>query len=303
MSRIDEAYRKARRLDGDSPLTAESDSESTTPPAWSFDIAPAEGKSQAPGAVAPTGRATPVPSSGPGAPLALFRGFHPAMREKLVVLAGASSIAVEQYRKLAATLHHAQIDRQIRVVMVTSAVTGEGKTLTATNLALTFSESYKRRVLLVDADLRRPSLHDVFQIPNVSGLSDALRAAAPEKLTLAEVSPTLVVLTAGRPTPDPMQSLTSDRMTRIVHEAAHRFDWVVIDSPPVAMMPDASLLASMVDAVLLVIGAGETDYRVVQKAVDSVGRDRILGVVLNGAESPHPMEAYYPYGDRYGAVR
>lgn len=302
MSRMDEAYRKARRPDLQVPVAPESDAAGpATPSTWSVGIAPADGTAQAVDVAAET--ATPVPASGRSPSLALFRGFHPAVREKLVVLSDASSVAVEQYRKLAATLHHAQLDRGLRVVMVTSAVTGEGKTLTATNLALTFSESYKRRVLLVDADLRRPSLHDVFQIPNVSGLSDALRAPAAGKLTLVEVSATLALLTAGRPTPDPMQSLTSDRMTRIVREAAERFDWVVIDSPPVAMMPDASLLASMVDAVLLVVGAGETDYRVVQKAVDSVGRERILGVVLNGGEGPHEMDAYYPYGDRYGWVR
>lgn len=302
MSRIDEAYRKARRPGAAAPPPGTFDDlppEST----WSFDPGGTVEAGEPAGGIAHAGAAAAVPASGDGPFLALFRGFHPAVREKLVVLADTSSIAVEQYRKLAATLHHAQLDRNIRIVMLTSAVTGEGKTLTATNLALAFSESYKRRVLLVDADLRRPSLHDVFQIPNVSGLSDALRAPAAGKLTLVEVSPTLTLLTAGRPTPDPMQSLVSDRMTRIVREAGERFDWVVVDSPPVAMMPDASLLASMVDAVLLVVGAGATDYRVVQKAVDSVGRDRILGVVLNGGESPHPMEAYYPYGGRYGAAR
>ena len=100
--------------------------------------------------------------------------------------------------RLAGTLHHAQVERSIKILMVTSALASEGKTLTSTNLALTFSESYRRSVLLIDADLRRPSLHDTFRVPNVSGLGDGLRASADEKLSLVEISPRLTLLTAGR---------------------------------------------------------------------------------------------------------
>ena len=91
------------------------------------------------------------------------------MVEKVVATPDIRPAFVEQYRKLAGILHHAQLERNIKVVLVTSAVAGEGKSLTATNLALTFSESYHRTVLLVDADLRRPTLHETFQVPNVVG--------------------------------------------------------------------------------------------------------------------------------------
>src|SRR5205809_576306 len=122
---------------------------------------------------------------------------------------GVPASAVEQYRRLAAALHHTQLERDTKVLMITSASPGEGKTLTATNLALTLSESYRRNVLLIDADLRRPSIHQMFQLPNVLGLSDGLHSMTEEKLSLIQVSDTLTVLLAGRPDPDPISGLTS----------------------------------------------------------------------------------------------
>src|SRR5262249_12462735 len=152
----------------------------------------------------------------------------PAAVEKLIVTPTVLPMVVEQYRRLAATLHYAQLQHNVKVVMVASAVPGEGKTLTATNLALTLSHSYRRDVLLIDADLRRPGIHQIFQVPNISGLNDGLKSETEQKLPLVQVSEHLTLLTAGRPNPDPMSGLTSERMRRIVQDAAARFDWVLI---------------------------------------------------------------------------
>jgi protein-tyrosine kinase len=220
--------------------------------------------------------------------------------EKVVVDADTNPASVEQYRRLAAVLHHAQNERGLRVIMVTSALPGEGKTLTASNLALTLSESYQRRVLLVDADLRRPSIHQLFALPSLSGLSDGLRSVEDRKLTLVEVSSHLTVLPAGRPDPDPMSVLTSSRMQYVLDEAREKFDWVIVDTPPVGLMPDAHLLAAMVDGALLIIGAGMSPHRAVAKAADVIGRDRILGVVLNRVarnDMSHGAYYYSYYGD------
>jgi capsular exopolysaccharide synthesis family protein len=166
--------------------------------------------------------------------------------------------------------------------MMTSTLAGEGKTLTATNLALTLSESYRRRVLLMDADLRRPTVHDLFDLPNVSGLNDVLHARdASLRCELFEVTPQLSVLTAGRPNPDPIGGLTSERMRQLVAAGTAEFDWVVIDTPPVGLLTDARLMSSIVDAVIFVVAAGATPYRLVHRAVEALGRDRIFGVVLN----------------------
>jgi capsular exopolysaccharide synthesis family protein len=220
--------------------------------------------------------------------------------EKVVVDAETNPASVEQYRRLAAVLHHAQNERGLRVIMVTSALPGEGKTLTASNLALTLSESYQRRVLLVDADLRRPSIHQLFALPSLSGLSDGLRSVEDRKLTLVEVSSHLTVLPAGRPDPDPMSVLTSSRMQYVLDEAREKFDWVIVDTPPVGLMPDAHLLAAMVDGALLIIGAGMSPHRAVAKAADVIGRDRILGVVLNRVARNDMSHGAYYYS-YYGA--
>jgi capsular exopolysaccharide synthesis family protein len=251
----------------------------------------AQGKTEAP--------ATPPADPPPG--LALFQGFNPSVAEKIVSTPDIRPAFVEQYRKLAGVLHHAQLEKNLKVVMVTSAVAGEGKSLTATNLALTFSESYRRSVLLIDADLRRPILHETFQVPNISGLGDGLRAEKEQKLSLVQVSPRLTLLTAGRPDPDPMSGLTSDRMRRVIEEAAARFDWVIIDTPPVGLLPDAKLLAAMADTTLLVIRAAKTPYQFVRRAVDTIGRDRIFGVVLNRSEDEGGAGgySYYSYYDSY----
>jgi capsular exopolysaccharide synthesis family protein len=249
------------------------------------------------GAIDATSSGKQVPAE-PAAPMTL-EGLGRALPGKLVVTANAQPGPVEQYRKLAATLHQAQASTGIKVVMVASALAGEGKTLTATNLALTFSESYHRRVLLIDADLRRPTVHEVFQLPNFTGLNDGLKASEEWKPPLFEISPRLSVLTAGRPNPDPMSGLASDRMRSVIRRGAASFDWVIVDTPPVGLLPDANLLAAMVDGVVLIISAGKTPYKLLERAVEALGRDRILGVVLNRVDQSI-LKSGYGYYTYYG---
>ena len=229
------------------------------------------------------------------------RGINSAEAEKLVVGPAADGIVVEQYRRLAAALHHAQRDRQRRperrqrpraqvhsnvcTVMITSAVDAEGRTLTATNLALTLSHSYQGRVLLIDADLRRPAIHKLLQLDNRIGLGDTLKIATSDRtLPVQQVSPMLWVLTAGPPDPDPVSGLVSDTMRQLLTEAAAQFDWILLDTPPVAVLPDANLLAAMVGTALLVVSANTTPYPLVMRAIERIGASRILGVVMNRAE-------------------
>lgn len=214
----------------------------------------------------------------------VFRGFSPAWTHRLALASNGNSTLAEQFRRLAAALHQAQGNSNLRTVMVTSAASGDGKTLTALNLALILSESYRRRVLLIDADLRRPTIHDISQFPDACGLSEGLRAKAEQRLSVLQITERLTLLPAGRPDPDPMNALTSQRMHRVLEESAAAFDWVVLDAPPVGPVADAGLLAAMVDTALFVIRAGRTPCQAVQKAIDALGRDRIFGVVLNGVE-------------------
>lgn len=223
---------------------------------------------------------------------------HLALADKLVVGPRSDTGSVEQFRRLAARLYLAQSERRTRMVMVTSALPGEGKTLTSTNLALTLSQSYKRQVLLVDGDLRRPDLHRLFEVPNISGLNDGLRAEVERKVPLIHISEHLTLLTAGRPDADPMSVLASERMRRVLTEAREKFEWVIVDTPPLGLLSDAHLLTSMIDVAVLVIQAARTPLSAVKRAVETLGRDRIAGVVLNrvSRDQLHPeFEQYYSY--------
>jgi protein-tyrosine kinase len=207
--------------------------------------------------------------------------------------------SVEQYRRLAARLHLHQVERGTKVVLIASALPGEGKTLTAANLALTLSSSYRRQVLLIDGDLRRPWIHHLFGLPNVAGLNDGLTSKAARKIPLIRWSDHLTLVTAGRPEADPMSVLSSDRMKQIVGEAAATFDWVIIDTPPIGLLSDANLLAALVDTVILVIRAGKTPFYDIQKAVQTLGREAIFGVVLNRTQATWQKsydKYYYAYG-------
>ena len=229
-----------------------------------------------------------------------LRALADQLGGKLVLGSTTPAGTIEQYRRLAATLHHAQRENGIKVVMVASAMPGEGKTLTASNLALTLSESFRRKVLVIDADLRRPTMHDIFQIPNIAGLNEAL--ASDDVLPPAfELSHRLTLLPAGRPNPDPIGVLTSPAMRDLIRDARADFEWVIVDTPPIGLLTDASLLAGMVDAVLMVVAAGGVPVRTIQRAADALGRDRIMGVVLNRAQLPAAGKyGHQGYGGYYG---
>ena len=198
---------------------------------------------------------------------------------------------VEQFRRLAGVLHHAQQASGLRSVMVTSASPDDGKTLTSINLALVLAESYRANVLLIDADLRRPSIPNVVEMGG-QGLSEALRSPTEQPLTLLPISPKLTLLPAGQPIANSIEALTSPRMRQILEEATERYDWVILDAPPVGPTADARLLTDLVGTTLFVIHAGKTQCPQVQKAVSTIGRERILGVVLNGMKGLS-NEIYY----------
>ena len=216
--------------------------------------------------------------------------------ERMVASPLVRPAAREQYQKLATALHRAQTADGIKTVVVASAVAGEGKTLTAINLAITLSHSFGRRVLLVDADFRRPGLHDAFGLPLSPGLADAGQIPS---ITPIAVRDTLAVLPAGAAA-DPIRALSSDATRAALERAGAPFDWVLLDTPPIGLLSDAQLIAAHVDRVILVVSAGRTPRGLIQRAVDTFGRDRVLGVVLNRADDRAVLAAYYShYYDHY----
>jgi capsular exopolysaccharide synthesis family protein len=241
----------------------------------------------------PEGPALQVDSARPDAydlPLTIAESRGPvgeiaaAWADKLVTNPDVSELTVEQYRRLAAAIHDLQVQHGLKTLMVTSALPREGKTLTAMNLALTLSESYGKRVLLVDADLRHPALGQLCGVSDGAGLSEFLHSRGHE-LPLVNLSDRLRLLPAGRRGVNPMAALTSERMRLLLDRAAASFDWILVDTPPVGVLPDGQLLARLIRAVVFVIAAGSTPWPIVEKAVDELGRDSIVGTVLNGAEA------------------
>jgi capsular exopolysaccharide synthesis family protein len=298
MSRIDEALKQATRTN-------------VSPDGWDerSDVEPRAATPDPPGldryaveAARPpagTGRLSapaPVAAVAPTAGPERF-AVPPALAAKLVASPDVSQVIVEQYRRLAAVLHDLQAQQGLKTVMVTSAAPQEGKTLTIANLALTLSESYHQSVLLIDADLRRPSIHDVFGIPNNTGLSDFVNSGR-SSMPVAQISRFLSVMTAGRRLASPLAMLTSDRIRAVVDDAAARFDWVLLDSPPVNLLPDAQLVARLSQGVLFVIAAGVTPYSLIQRAIGELGPERIVGTILNRAEKQ--LVVADSYGGYYG---
>lgn len=289
MTRLSEALQRAAETTGDSVMLRD-DGAATAK--WQLPVEVSQPGPVPPSASEPDLRvaAAPAPPAS-----ALASRFSTEERSRMVIGPDADAALVEQYRHLAAVLHHAQGESGCRSVMITSALPSEGKTLTATNLALTLSESYQRRVLLIDADLRRPRIKDMFSLASGEGLTDCLNNPRGDKLPVHQITPTLWVLTAGRATADPMSTLVSGSMKQLLDDAREAFDWVVVDTPPIAILPDANLLAAMIDTALLVVRAAATPYPMVQRAAQAMGPSRILGVVLNRAEESGMASVYGYY--------
>jgi capsular exopolysaccharide synthesis family protein len=313
MSRVADALKRSRTGRGDEPRSAHDRAAEPIPfftpaqPAvvvpWKIGVEPHAPAVAAPEPLQPVYRAEPVRSvtSRIESEIALRgRTLSPDYATKLVTSSMLEPVAREQYGKIAAALHEAALERGIKVVMITSASAGEGKTLTASNLALMFSESHQRPVLLIDADLRRPAIHKVFGVSNDSGLSDSL--AADGLLPLIQVTPTLSVLTAGACQTDPMKVLTSERMRDLIEEARGKFEWIVLDTAPLGPLPDARFLATMADTVLIVAMAGKTGSDVIQRSVSTLDAKRIFGVVLNRVDRSALSHSSYHY-DYYSVGR
>lgn len=207
--------------------------------------------------------------------------FSPEVADKLVVGEGADVAGVAAYARLAEALEEWRRRRYLKTVLLTSAGAGEGRTLTAANLALTFSEFRGARVLLVDLDVRAPHLHPIFHVSGVPGLHDYLRAPDDHPVPLVQLTRSLALVPAGRPHDDPFEALASARMRRLLVDAATTFDWVVLDGAPVSLVPDSSTFAALADANLLVIDPRLTSAEKALAAVDRMGRGRLAGVVLN----------------------
>ncbi|MBO8173571.1 MAG: CpsD/CapB family tyrosine-protein kinase [Bacillaceae bacterium] len=213
----------------------------------------------------------------------------------LVAFRDERSNASEAYRTLRTNLQFASVDREVKSILVTSSGPAEGKSTTITNLAVVLAQSGKK-VLLIDADMRKPTVHHYFRVPNHRGLSNMLAGVntLEEVITKTGVN-NLHVVTSGPVPPNPAEILASKKMSQFVKNVVSDYDYVLIDAPPVVAVTDAQILAGYVDGVVLVIHAGKTNKDMAVKAkhlLENV-HARILGTVLNNRKLDH--NGYYEY--------
>ncbi len=224
-------------------------------------------------------------------------------RSELLIKADSRSSLAEAYRQLRTSVLLSTAGHAPKTLLVTSSVPSEGKTTTAVNTAISLSQTGVK-VLVIDADMRRPRLHSIFGIENRQGLSTILSSELPESDVLGIINPyeegNLFLLTSGPVPPNPAELIGSDQMRKLLTMLENNFTHIVIDSPPIASFTDGVLISSMVDGVLLVVHAGKSSRGIVRRSrqlLQEVGA-KIFGVVLNNANL-RSQDGYYYYQSYY----
>jgi capsular exopolysaccharide synthesis family protein len=218
---------------------------------------------------------------------------EPVLSRLFVAALAPASSAAEQFRLLRTRLEARDSSRRLQLLIVTSPRLGDGKTTTSANLALTMSQEFQQRVVLVEADLRRPTLADMFGVRREPGLVDVLLGAVPlDDALVAVPGQHLHLLPAGLAAERSTELLASSMMVHALDTLRSRFNRIVVDTPPVALA-DTHVLARQADGVLMVVRSGVTPRPAMERALASVDRQRLLGVVLN--EVDEAVDAYsYP---------
>jgi protein-tyrosine kinase len=203
---------------------------------------------------------------------------------------------IEEFRTLRTRLNHMQSRQPIRTLVVTSASPAEGKSFAATNLALAQAQLAASQVLLCDFDLRRPVIHQVFEMDRAPGLTDYLLGKIPLTHALRRVEGTnLYVLPAGQPVPNPLELLNLPAVKQMLDQVTGLFNWVILDSPPLLFAADGNLLATLCDATILVVRIGATTIDSIARARQALCQDNVIGIVVNGARRAELYSKYNYY--------
>ncbi|MCA0150365.1 CpsD/CapB family tyrosine-protein kinase [Rossellomorea vietnamensis] len=220
-------------------------------------------------------------------------------KRKLVSQIAPKSPISEQYKTIRTNINFSSVDREMRSIMVTSSGPGEGKSTTAANMAVVFAQQGKS-VLLVDADMRKPTAHYTFNVTNTFGLTTVLTR---QKMLREVIHPTeiehLDLLTCGPVPPNPAELLSSRSMEEFLVDVYADYDMVIFDTPPVLAVTDAQVLANQCHGSILVVSSGTTEIESAQKAKELLqsAKGKLLGVILNNREIKDTSYYYY-YGKR-----
>ncbi|WP_045518829.1 CpsD/CapB family tyrosine-protein kinase [Neobacillus niacini] len=218
---------------------------------------------------------------------------------KLIANLDPKSPISEQYRTIRTNIQYSSIDKELKTLMVTSSGPAEGKSTTAANLAVVFAQLGKK-VLLVDADLRKPTVHRTFGVSNLFGFTTVLtKQATLASAVLETEEKDLYILTSGPVPPNPAELLSSKSMEQFIEEANEQFDYVIFDTPPLLAVADPQILANKVDGSIFVVFSGRTEIDQAKKAKELLesAQSKLVGVVLNHKELKN-NDYYYYYGTK-----
>ncbi len=222
--------------------------------------------------------------------------FSPAPESHLLDLNNSHETPAEEFRTLRTRLNHLQSLQPLHTIVVTSPSPAEGKTFTAVNLALAQSHLAESSVLLGDFDLRRPIVHNLFQIDRAPGLSDFLTGQCTFAQAIRRVEAmNLYLLPAGSPVKNPLELLNMRQAKLLFEELPRSFNWAVFDTPPLLFSADANLLSTMADGTILVVKIGSTTFDNVTRAMQSLCENNVLGIVANGARASELYSKYTYY--------
>lgn len=220
----------------------------------------------------------------------------------LVAYHAPQSVEAELFKVLRTNLLFPATGKPCKNMLVTSALPSDGKSFVSSNLAISIAQGVEEHVLLIDGDVRRPTIHSNFGFGQVVGLSEHLATGADiGKILLKSPIPKLTILPAGQPPRNPTELLSSRKMQTLLEEVAARYEdrFILIDSPPPSMAAETTAIINFVDGVILVVRAGKTPKRAVAETIEQIGKEKIVGVVLN--YSDQALKRYYGYGKPYYA--
>ena len=212
----------------------------------------------------------------------------------LVINREPKSASAEAYKTLRTNIQFSTIDSDVKTLLVTSPGPGEGKSITAANLAISMSQIGKK-VLLIDCDMRRPSVHKMFDISNEVGLTNILKEEFNFEKVVYKASSNFSILTCGTIPQNPSEVMASRRMKKFLQDAENEFDFIILDTPPIIAVTDAQILSTMVEGVLMVINSTVTSIEACKKAKSLLKavNANIIGVVLNKVKTK--KDSYYGY--------
>ena len=218
------------------------------------------------------------------------------LESRIVAVADKTSPAAEAFRLLCVRLRHYRKGHSLRRLLLTSTVPQEGKSFSAANLACTIASVNGDKVLLLEGDLRRPVQSEMFGLAEMPGLLTWLQGTTELSESIHYLNgPNIWLMPAGGTIANPLDLLQSDKVPALLQQLSAWFDWVIVDSPPVLPLADTSVLARLADGILLVTRRGTTEKRWLQRGLDSIEKDKLLGAIINSSLEYHSSYYYY-YG-------